>query len=155
MATIEAPGEKIAVGDLVYEAEGHFTEIVDYGMSLEESMSGKPLPAAGIKLDVAFEGTVTGLLEGTFSGVDYLYTRADGVDELHIHGCLITTDGARIAVFATGTVSANESGHVRLFEHVRLHTNFERYQWVNGLAVRGEGTIDPGAGTLQVRACAA
>ncbi len=155
MAATEAPGEKIEPGQLLGEAEARFTEIVDYGVSMEEAMSGKPLPATGIRFDLGFEGTMTGLIEGTISGVGYLYVRADGVQETHTHARLITKDGARVAIFQTGAVSVDESGHMREVDQVRLHSNFERYQWVNGLALRGEGTVDMGTGTMQMRSYAA
>ena len=151
MATIEVPDVKIEPGQLVFEAVARFTEIVDYGVSMEEAMSGEPLPATGIRYDLAFEGTAAGLIEGTITGVGYLYLRADGLQETHTHGQAITKDGARIAAFHTGTVSVDESGGMREVFQIRLHSNFERYEWVNGLALRGEGTVDMGTGTSQMR----
>ncbi len=155
MATIEAPGEKIAVGDLVYEADGRFTEFVDYGVAFEDWVSGEPLPAAGHRFDMTWEGTVTGLLEGTLSGVEYSYTRADGRMALHFHGCLTTKDGARISVLATGTSIDDEQGLTRLFQHIELHSNFEAYQWVNDLPVRGEATLDATTAVGKIRATVA
>ena len=155
MATIEVPDVKIEPGQLVFEAVARFTEIVDYGVSMEEAMSGKLPPATGIRFDLGFEGTGTGLIESTISGVGYLYVRADGVQETHTHAQAITKDGARIAAYQTGTVSVDESGNMREVFQIRLHSNFERYEWVNGLALRGEGTVDMGTGTMQNRVYAA
>ncbi len=137
--------ESIAMGDLVYEADGRFTDVVDYGVAYEDWVSGKPLPAAGQRFDLTWEGTVTGLLEGTLRGVEYSCARADGRAAVHFHGCLTTKDGARISVLATGTSIDDEQGLTRLFQHIELHTNFEAYQWVNHLPVRGEATLDPSA----------
>ncbi len=77
MTTIEATGLKMDVKRRVFEADGHFTEIVDYSVSIAESMSGTPLPATGIRFGLGFEGSITGSFEGTLSGVCYLDVRAD------------------------------------------------------------------------------
>ena len=49
-------------------------------------------------------------LQGTFKGIDYIYFRADGRAELHIHGQITTEDGKKIALEAGG-VAIPEKAH--------------------------------------------
>ena len=67
-------------GELIYEYTLKFTQVVEYGISANAVLSGQmPPPAEGARLDVYFEGPITGpKLKGTVKGLDYLHIRADG-----------------------------------------------------------------------------
>ena len=63
----------IEVGDLLYEYTVKFTEVTEYGVSLEALMAGEAAPPVeGARFDVAFEGESTGpRLKGNVKGVDH------------------------------------------------------------------------------------
>jgi hypothetical protein len=140
---------RIEGASFVCEAVGHFTRVVDFGLALEDVVSGAvAIPPWGARFDVHFEGFVRGpRIEGAMAGTDFLLIRADGRSELHIHGTITTPDGARIAFFnlAGGT---GDAGPSRVMEIVALHSNAPAYSWVNGLAAWGFMTIDAAAGEM-------
>src|SRR3954469_5709675 len=81
-------------GPLIYEYRPQITQVVEYGASADAVLSGAPPPAEGARFDFHLEGPVSGpKLQGTFRSVDYIYFRADGRAELHIHGTITTEDG--------------------------------------------------------------
>ena len=152
----------ISSGSLVYEIDVQITGIVDFGMTLDEVLSGAVMPAAGARLDVSgarldvsWEGAVTGALSGRIGGIDYLYVRPDGRIELHVHGIITTEDDARISFIAPGVATLNDDGTARLCEYVTLHTGFEQYAWVNQKALRAEGIVNLGTGHISVQVYAA
>jgi hypothetical protein len=138
----------ITVGELLYDMTVHFTQTTEYGVSLEAVMSGQAVvPPAGIRIDVAFEGISRGpKIKGTVKGVDYLYFRADGQNQVHIHGGIPTPDGTKIAFFAEG-VSVPEQGtspaKIREAWKATLTTTSPAYAWVNQLTVWNQGTCTP------------
>ncbi len=149
---------EITVGEFLYEAAVDFTEVVEYGMSLEALLSGSmPVPLAGARFDVHFRGALRGpRLSGALVGVDYLHMRADGRGELHIHAQITTEDSHRIAFFADGVVFPQEGTTVwQLRENLSLITASPTYAWLNQLQGWGQGTVDPGKGEVRVKAYAA
>jgi hypothetical protein len=146
---------QISSGDRAYELEVQITGVIDFGMTLEEVLGGSSMPPAGTRLDISWAGTVTGLLSGQVSGVDYLYVRPDGRIELHIHGVIVTEDDARIAFVAPGVSTLNHDGTARLCEYVTLHTCFEQYTWVNQMALRAAGVVNLATGNISVQVYAA
>lgn len=125
----------------------------DFGYSLQALISrSPPLPPSGARFDVAFDGTVEGpRLSGTISGVDYAHVRADGRMELHIHGRVVTSDGAPLSFSGGGVAIPDPStGLLRMYESATLHTSDPRYLWVNGLPIWGTGTIDIARGEIRV-----
>ena len=82
----------------VYEYDLKVTGMVEYGASLGAILSGgNPPPPGGLRVDVAFEGPVTGRLSGRVVGVDYLTVRGDGRVDLDIQADITTDDGEKIA----------------------------------------------------------
>jgi hypothetical protein len=149
---------EITVGEFLYEATVSFTEVVEYGISLQALLSGNvTLPTAGARFDVHFRGVLRGpRLSGTVVGIDYLHMRADGRGELHIHARITTEDGQNIAFFADGVIFPQEGTPVwQLRENVSLITASSAYTWVNQLQGWGQGTVDPGKGDVSVKAYAA
>jgi hypothetical protein len=111
-------------GPLIYEYRPQITQVVEYGASADAVLSGQAPPAEGARFDFYLEGPVSGpKLQGTFSGVDYIYFRADGRGEIDIHGAITTEDGKRIALEAGGVAIPEEGSPVfQLREHVSLTT---------------------------------
>ena len=143
-------------GELLYEYVAKITQVVDYGVSMERLLSGEAPPQGeGVRLDVYFEGPVTGTkVSGSLAGVDYLYLRADGRLELHVHAEITTDDGARIAVAADG-VAMGEAPVLQLRESVTLRTCHPEYSRVNPIQVWARGTVDLAKGEIRLAGYAA
>jgi len=138
----------------LYEYALRFTSVVDYGVKLEDILAGKAAPPPqGARIDIWFEGQVTGRLAGRIRGVDYLTVRADGRLDLIIRAEITTPDGSKIALAATG-VGAPEPGSplAQLRENVQLTTAYGDYAWVNKPQIWAAGTVDLAAGTVQAEA---
>lgn len=149
--------QTIIAGELIYEADIHFTEMVEYGVSMEAISSGKiPLPLEGARFDQVFEGELHGpKLRGKISGTDHLYVRADGLFQLHLHAQVITEDGVNIS-FSSKGVSLQTEGEktTQLRVSVSLFSSSESYKWLNFLQLWVLGTLDPVKGKAFVRAYA-
>jgi hypothetical protein len=128
------------------------TRVAEYGVSFAKLTAGEVAPpACGARFDVWFEGKVSGKVEGTIKGCDYIYVRADGRMELNVYGEINTNDGATIAVEATGTGSPVEGKpRVAIRENVKLFSGHEQYSWLNGLQIWGPGEVNLGEGTVDV-----
>jgi hypothetical protein len=90
----------ISVTDHLYDVAAHFTNVIEFGISLQDLLSdpGK-MPTEGARIDVEFEGKVSGSkINGTVKGTDYLYMRPDGYLRLHIHAVMTTDDGKNISL---------------------------------------------------------
>ena len=141
-------------GERIYEYDLDITEVTDYGVTLEDVLSGKAsVPLQGARIDVAFEGRATGRLAGRLRGVDYLLVRADGRVDLNIHATIKTEDGHRIALAADGVCLPRAGEPVAdLRENVELITASEDYSWVNTRQVWGVGTVNFASGKIHVEA---
>lgn len=140
-------------GELLYEYTARFTKITEYGASLQALLSGQePIPPAGARFDIAFEGDVQGRIAGRLEAIDYLNVRADGRMELDLRGTLTTPDGARIA-FAAGGVCLPEPASPRslLRENVRLRTAHADYAWLGRHEIWALGYADLASSTVHLR----
>lgn len=143
------------VGELLYEAEIHFTNIVEYGVSIEQIASGStPLPPEGVRFDYPFQGVLRGpRLSGSIAGTDYMNIRADRCFQLHIHAQITTDDGANISLSSEGlSVQEQDNKEAQLRAAISLFTSSSRYTWLNRLPVWAIGTIDIERGELRVKA---
>jgi hypothetical protein len=150
--------ETVPVGELIYEAEIQFTDIVEYGVSIKALSSGKtPPPPEGARFDQSFQGTINGpRLSGRISGTDYLYVRADGCFRLHIHAQIKTDDGHNISFSSEGVSIQNEgTKETQLRAAVSLFTSSPEYSWLNRLQVWAMGPLYLEKGEAFVRAYAA
>jgi calcineurin-like phosphoesterase family protein len=68
------------------------------------------MPACGLRVDVGFDGPVSGRIDGSMRGVDYLQIRADRRIELHVHGELTADDATKVAVQVEGVGMRQPSG---------------------------------------------
>ncbi len=138
----------------LYEVDLQVTGMVEYGASLQPILTGEhPPPPSGLRIDVAFEGPVTGHLNGSVVGVDYLNVRGDGRIDLDIKGEITTGDGEKIALAASGVAIRRDDSMVfSLHENVQLTTASETYAWVNPLQVWGVGSIDLSTGRISIKA---
>jgi len=155
-AEVPVSEEPVIPGELIYEYTPVFTQVVEYGVSVEGVLSGQtPPPAEGARFDVYFEGPVTGKLRGTVKGVDYLHIRADGRCQLHIHAEITTEDGKKISLAADGVAIPVEGSPVfQLKENVTLTSNHPEYSWVNPIQVWAPGTVDVAKGEIRIKAYA-
>lgn len=131
-------------GELIYEYELDLTEMVDFGLSLPDILSGEAtIPTQGARINAGFEGRSTGRLSGSVHGVDYLYVRADGRIELNIHAIVTTDDGHRIALSADGVAVPRAREPVAdLSENVTLTTVAPGYTWVCSRQIWATGTVN-------------
>lgn len=143
-------------GELLYEYTAHFTDVVEYGTSMEALMSGQAAPPPeGARFDVSYEGPITGpKLAGAIKGVDYLQVRADGRFQLHIHAEITTDDGKKIAVAADG-VGMGAPPVMQLRENATLTTSAPEHCWVNTIQIWGTGTVDVSKGEVRIEGYAA
>jgi hypothetical protein len=143
-------------GALIYEYRPQITKVVEYGASADAVLSGQTPPPEGARFDFYLEGPVTGpKVRGTFKGIDYIYFRADGRAELHIHGEITTEDGKKIALEAGGVAIPEEGSPVfQLREHVSLISNHPELSWVNPVEVWARGVVDVSTGQVHVTAYA-
>jgi hypothetical protein len=145
----------ITAGELVYEAEIQFTEMVEYGISMGAISSRKvQIPSEGARFDQAFEGVLKGpKLIGKISGMDHLYVRADGLFQLHLHARVRTEDGVNISLSSQGVshqIEGEETAQLRAA--VSLFTSSECFRWLNHLQLWAMGTMDPLEGKAFIRA---
>ena len=148
----------IATGQLIYEVTLNFTKVTEYGVSMEALVSGQSAPPPeGACIDVAFDGSSSGpKLKGRVSGVDYIYARANGRLQLHIHAEITTEDNEKIAFFADGVAIPEEgTGLFQLRENGTFTTSSPAYTWLNPLQIWGIDTVDPVKGQVNVKGYAA
>src|SRR5437588_1973046 len=153
-----AEREVHVLGELVYEYTLLVTRVVEYGASANTLLSGQASPAPeGARIDFYLEGSVIGpKLTGTVKGVDYLYFRADGRAQLHIHAEITTEDGKKIALAADGiAIPAQGSPVFQLRANVTLLTNPPDLAMVDAIHVCATGTVDVSNGQVRVKAYAA
>jgi hypothetical protein len=145
----------IDTGELIYEADIQFTQVVEYGVGMDALSSGRiRIPAEGARFDQVFQGELHGpRLKGRISGTDHLHVRADGLFQLHLHARVITDDGVNIA-FSSEGISLQIEGEkeTQLRAAVSLHTSSESYRWLNRLQLWALGSLDPEEGRAFVRA---
>lgn len=141
----EALEKTFEQAELIYRAELAFIDEVDFGLTMQDLMSGqRSIPPAGVRFDQRFEGRLLGpKLTGTIEGTDYLRLGADGNFKLHLHGRLITAEGATMALASEGVSIPEDDGRGRLRSTVRLHCADERYRWVNRRPLWALGLMDP------------
>ena len=122
--------------------------MVEYGASLQPILAGETLPPpGGLRLDVAFGGPLTGGLNGSVLGVDYLNLRADGRLDLDIKGEITIGDGEKTALAASGVaIRQGDSMVFSLRENVQRTTASASYSWVNPLQIWGTSSVDLGSG---------
>jgi Protein of unknown function (DUF3237) len=141
-------------GEMIYEYACQFTQVVEYGTSADAVLSGKtPPPAEGARLDVYFEGPITGpKVNGTVKGVDYLHIRADGRCQLNIQAEITTEDGKKISLAADGVAIPEPGSSVfKLRENVTLTTNHPEYSWLNPIQIWAPGTVDVAKGEIRIK----
>ena len=85
----------------LYEYNAQVKGTVEYGASLQAVLAGEAPPPEGLRVDVVFEGPITGRLNGNVAGMDYINLRADGRVDLDIQGTITTDDGEKIALVAS------------------------------------------------------
>ncbi|HUE25444.1 MAG TPA: DUF3237 family protein [Solirubrobacteraceae bacterium] len=141
-------------GELIYEYTPQITQVVEYGCGADAVLSGrKAPPAEGARFDFYLEGLVSGpKLRGTMRGVDYIYFRADGRADLHVHAEITTEDGKKLALEAGGVAIGQPGSPLfQLREHVSLISNHPELAWVNPIEVWARGVVDVSTGQVRVR----
>ena len=140
-------------GEPIYEYTARFTKLTEFGAPVEDLLAGRAAPPpSGLRVDIHFEGEVTGKLGGYLKAVDYLNIRADGRMDLDIKGVIATPDGANIAISAGGVALPKPGSTAsRIVENVKLTTAHPDYAWVNSLEFWAVGEGDIAARQVTIR----
>jgi len=141
-------------GEKVYEQELDLTGVTDFGLSMDDIITGKEaIPLQGARFDLAVDGRSKGRLAGRAYGADYLRVRADGRIELDLHLTIETDDGRRIALSGDGQAAPrNGEPILDIFGNIRLSTAFEEYAWVNERQIWSVGTANLATGKIHIEA---
>jgi hypothetical protein len=89
----------------------------------------------GLRVDVSFEGRLSGMIEGVMRGIDYSLIRPDGVIEIDVRATILTDDGALISAEIEGNMV---DGRIR-DTSVRFLTGHPAYQWLHDKIIVGKG----------------
>ncbi len=103
---------------------GSVTDVVLYGETPH-----------GIRVDVSFEGRLSGMIDGVMKGTDYSLVRGDGVIEIDVRASILTDDGASISAQIRGNML---DGKIR-DTSVKLVTGHPAYQWLHDKIIVGKG----------------
>ena len=126
----------------LFEASYDITGVTEFGSSFEALLQGKlEVPPEGFRANVSFKGTISGDIEGTAEGFDYLYTRADGRNELNVRVVITTKEGKNISFEADGVSIPQPDGTFKIAENVTLFSSHPEYAYLNPLQVWGIGTV--------------
>ncbi len=137
----------------LFEATYDITGVDEFGSSFEALIQGKlEIPKEGFRANVWFKGEVKGPeIEGTGTGVDYYYARADGRSQLDVKVTITTVDGKNIFFAADGVAIPQQDGTFQLAENVTLFSSHPEYAHLNILQVWGLGTVNPATGQIHVK----
>lgn len=137
----------------LFDEDIHLTDIVEYGLSYQDLVSGKAVPPPqGARFDLYFEGDLYGAdITGRVKGVDYLEVRPDGKFQITIYATITTDDGARIALHETGQMTPDAPGSAQLHLTMQFSTADRKYAWLNQKQVWGAGVADTRERTVRIR----
>ncbi len=121
-AEVEAAETKNA--QLLATLSGTVTQVIPYGETPH-----------GIRVDVSFEGHLSGMINGSMKGIDYTLVRSDGVLEIDVRASIVTDDGALISVQINGNMI---EGRIR-DTSVKMVTGHPSYQWLHDKLIVGKG----------------
>ncbi len=90
----------------------------------------------GVRVDVAFKGSLHGRIRGTMEGIDYSTIRPDGVTEVNVRAKITTEDQALISVEIAGTLINGQVSDTQ----VKFVTAAPQYAWLMDRIIVGKGT---------------
>ena len=98
------------------------------GLPPKDILSGETKNGTdGTRIILGLYGNLSGKIEGTFNGRDFLTVYIDTNSFTNTHGIIVTKDGQRIAVKILGETTAD--GQVNY--QIQLRHNGAAYNWVN------------------------
>ena len=130
----------------LFEIKYDITGVEEFGSSFEELMQGKlEIPKEGVLVNIGVKGKVIGSeFEGTASGTDYAYVRADGRMQLDVKVTITTNEGKNISFAADGVAIPQQDGTLLIAENVTLFSSHPEYVHLNALQIWGYGTSAQG-----------
>lgn len=139
-------------GKHVFKFEFDVLSVVDSGMALDDILAQRrTIPSQGVRVDVAFSGSVVGEIQGRVEGVDYIQIRSDGAIRLDIRSIITTESNERIALRADGAAILRSDRTVAdLFENITLTTTSVHYAWLNSRQCWGSGYVDFKTGKIVI-----
>jgi len=141
--------EKEPLCEITYDITG----VEEFGSSFEALVQGKlEIPKEGFRANVGVKGVVSGPeIEGTATGVDYFYARADGRMQLDVKVTITTQDGKNISFAADGVCIPQQDGTFQIAENVKLFSSHPEYAHLNTLQVWGLGTVNLATGKINLK----
>ena len=130
----------------VFEASYDITGVEEFGSSFQALLEGKlKIPREGFRANVILNGVIRGPgIQGTAKGVDYLYTRADGRNQLDIRVTITTKEGKNLWLAADGVSTQQPDGTFKLAENATLFSTHPEYAHFNSMQLWGEGVARGG-----------
>jgi hypothetical protein len=144
----------MSVQELAYEATIQITGETNFGISMEQVMTGaKAVPPGGVRVDVPVQGEISGpKLNGKLTGTDYVLLDSSTTGKLHVHCVITTDDGEHIALFADGCANMEPGTPIsHLRENVRLYSASDKYAWVNDRQFWSTGQVDLSTGQITLK----
>lgn len=107
------------------------------GMNPDDILSGKAqIIPDGTRVILGLFGDLTGKVEGTFNGRDFLTARTTDNSFTNIHGIIVTKDGQSIAVKILGETTADG----QVIYQIQLRHNGSAYNWINDKFLFAKGS---------------
>ena len=137
----------------LFEIKYDMVNVEEFGSSFEKLLQGKlEIPKEGFRANVHVKGVVSGPeIEGTATGVDYLYARADGRIDLDVKVTITTVDGKNISFAADGVAIPQQDGTILIAENVKLFSSHPEYAHLNAIQIWGLGTVYPATGKIELK----
>lgn len=127
---------------LVYELEAQITGGEGFGVNPNDVIAGKvAIPKNGLRMNLNFQGTTKGQLNGNLEGIDYLTVQPNGNLQIDAMGVITTNDGQKVALNIDGlTIPSGQQGVSNVFESGTLTSNSPIYSQFNDKTIVGVGT---------------
>ena len=153
--SVKAQSGDDKIGELVYELNLKMSSMTEFGLSLQDAISGKvPVPPAGARFDGHFNGTIIGKdFKGSVDKlVDYFYLRPDGRFELNIYGDITTDGGQKISISGGGIATPRKGTTLSdLRENIILFSSHKEFTYLNKLQIWAVGTVDNATGIINIK----
>jgi len=100
------------------------------------------------------QGILRGLkLKGLADGIEYIFIRPDGTNQLHLHGKITTVDGVNISLWSERvSLQPIKIQELLVRSTISRFTLSKTYQWLYRLQVWAVGSLKKDLGEVKIRA---
>ena len=149
---VATAGHRRPVGDFAGHFAFEFVEVVDFGLTFDDILSGAAIPPGGARIDVRFAGSITDSpLAGDVTGTDHLDFRPGLLSLVrHAHLVITTTEGAMVAAAGDGIVTPSATVPITEFRvPLVLRSSAPETAWADGVTVWVVGSVNPFTRTIE------